>query len=98
MLTLCINLSIIFLLIHKQNKFIKLLYELQKLQENKSELLQEKKALTLNFHKGQQLSAIQTFAKNNLHMNSISLKEAKTINTSTNSNPLPLIKESIIHG
>ncbi len=75
----CINLTIIFLLIHKQNKIIKLLYELQQLHEQKDELLQQKKELTLSYHKGQQLSSIQTFAKTKLLMNPIKLKEAKTI-------------------
>ncbi len=72
----------IFLLIHKQNKIIKLLYELQQLHEQKDTLLQEKKELTLAYHKGQQLSSIQSFAKNNLSMNAIKLKDAKTINIS----------------
>ena len=68
LLAACINLVIIFLLIHKQNKIIKLLYEHQQLTEQKENLLQQKKLLMLQFHKGQQLSSIQTFAKNNLQM------------------------------
>ncbi|HSW75665.1 MAG TPA: hypothetical protein VLG50_01365 [Candidatus Saccharimonadales bacterium] len=78
-LAACINLGIIFLLIHKQNKIIKLLYEHQQLIEQKEYLLQQKKLLMLEFHKGQQLSSVQTFAKNNLHMNPIKLKDAKTV-------------------
>ena len=72
----------IFLLIHKQNKIIKLRYELQQLHEQKDALLQQKKGLTLAYHKGQQLSSIQSFAKNNLSMNAIKLNDVKTINVS----------------
>lgn len=71
----------IFLLIHKQNKIIKMLYEMQQLHEQQDELLQQKKVLTLAFHKGQQLSTIQSFAKDKLLMNPITLKEAKTISS-----------------
>ncbi|MFA5999332.1 MAG: cell division protein FtsL [Candidatus Babeliales bacterium] len=84
LLAVCINLIIIFLLIHKQNKIIKLLYENQQLTEQKEILLQQKKMLTLQYHKGQQLSSIQTFAKNNLKMSAIKLKEAKTVCAQTN--------------
>lgn len=69
----------IFLLVHKQNKIIKALYELQHLQEQKDELLQQKKELVLMDQKGQQLSSIQTFAKNNLQMVPISLKETQAV-------------------
>ena len=69
----------IFLLVHKQNKIINALYELQHLQEQKDELLQQKKELVLMDQKGQQLSSIQAFAKDNLQMLPIKLKDAKTI-------------------
>ena len=76
---LLLNIVMIFLLVHKQNKIIKALYELQHLQEKKEQLLQEKKELVLANQKGQQLSSIQTFAKNNLQMEPITLKEIQTI-------------------
>ncbi|MCX5924648.1 MAG: cell division protein FtsL [Candidatus Dependentiae bacterium] len=88
LLAVCINLIIIFLLIHKQNKIIKLLYENQQLTEQKDILLQQKKMLTLQYHKGQQLSSIQTFAKNNLKMSPIKLKEAKTVCAPTNAHEI----------
>ncbi|MBP6892393.1 hypothetical protein KBB68_02315 [Candidatus Babeliales bacterium] len=69
----------IFLLVHKQNKIIKALYELQHLQEEKELLLQEKKELVLVDQQGQQLSSIQTFAKNNLQMEPITLKEIQAV-------------------
>ena len=69
----------IFLLVHKQNKIINALYELQHLQEQKDELLQQKKELVLMDQKGQQLSSIQAFAKDILQMLPIKLKDAKTI-------------------
>ncbi len=69
----------IFMLIHKENKIIKALYELQQLQEKKDELLQKKKELMLLSEKEQQLSSIQNFAQNNLLMTPITLKDVHTI-------------------
>ena len=76
-----LNIVMIFLLVHKQNKIIKALYELQHLQEQKEELLQQKKELVLMDQKGQQLSSIQAFAKNNLQMEPIALKEIQAVDT-----------------
>ncbi len=73
------NFIIIFLLVHKQNKIINALYELQSLQEEKEKLSQEKKELVLIDQKGKQLSSIQAYAKNNLHMVPIKLKETQAI-------------------
>ena len=69
----------IFLLVHKQNKIIKALYELQHLQEKKDDLLQQKKELDLICQKGQQLSSIQSFAKDTLLMTPIKLKDVGTV-------------------
>lgn len=74
-----LNVVMIFLLVHKQNKIINALYELQQLQEQKDLLLQEKKELVLIDQKGQQLSSIQNFAKDNLQMVPIKLKEAQAV-------------------
>ena len=74
-----LNIVMIFLLVHKQNKIIKALYELQQLQEQKEDLLQQKKELVLMDQKGQQLSSIQTFAKNSLAMIPIKLKETQAV-------------------
>lgn len=74
-----LNIVMIFLLVHKQNKIIKALYELQYLQEQKETLLQAKKELVLVDQKGQQLSTIQDFAKDNLQMVPIKLKETQAV-------------------
>lgn len=74
-----LNIVMIFLLVHKQNKIIKALYDLQDLQEQKDLLLEQKKGLTVTYQKGQQLSAAQTFAQNKLAMHSMSLKDAHDI-------------------
>lgn len=74
-----LNVIMIFLLVHKQNKIIKALYELQQLQEKKDDLLQQKKELDLICQKGQQLTSIQNFAKDNLQMKPIKLKEVGTV-------------------
>lgn len=74
-----LNLVFAILLIEKQNKIIKLLYEIQKLQEHKEYLHDEEKYLTFQLHKEQQLSSVHTFAKEELNMKPIGIKEAKTI-------------------
>ena len=74
-----INILFAFLLIYKQNKIVKLLYEIQRLQEQRELLLESKKNLLLDMHKIQQLSSIQTFAQSKLNMIPITIKEAKTV-------------------
>lgn len=74
-----INVLFAFLLIHKQNKKVKLLYEIQQLQTQREKLLDTKKNLLLDIHKEQQLSSIQKFAQTELNMSPITIKEAKTI-------------------
>ena len=74
-----LNVFMILLLVHKQNKIIKALYELQRFQEEKEDLVQQKKELTLVCQKGQQLSFIQAYAKNNLAMRPITLKEIQAV-------------------
>lgn len=70
-----INIVMMFLLAYKQNMIIKHLYELQQLQEQRNELLEEKKELTLSLHKLTQLSTIEAHAKNELKMQSMTLKD-----------------------
>lgn len=78
-LVAALNIVMVFLLVHKQNKIIKALYELQYLQEEKEELAEKKKELLLQYHIGQKLSTLQTFAKDNLHLHSMTLKDAQAI-------------------
>lgn len=74
-----INILFAILLINKQNKIISLLYTIQQLQEQRDQLLERKKELCLELHKEQQLSDIQTFATQQLHMKPIHIKHVKTI-------------------
>ena len=74
-----VNALFAMLLIHKQNKIIKLLYEVQQLQEQKDLLAQDKKDLLFQLHKEQQLSNVQSFAKTDLKMTPIKIKEAKKV-------------------
>lgn len=76
-----INVLFAILLIHKQNTIVKLFYDLQALQKEKDFLLQEKKDLIFQLQKEQQLSNVQSFAKEQLNMKTINLKEAKTVPT-----------------
>lgn len=78
-----INITMMFLLVHKQNKIINKLYNLQRLQEEKDLLLEQKKELSLTAHKLTQLSTIQNYANKELNMQSMVLKDALTIPTAT---------------
>lgn len=79
MVIACINVLFAFLLIYKQNKIIKLLYEIQQLREQREQLLETKKNLLVQLYKEEQLSTIQNFAEQDLHMKPITMKEAKTV-------------------
>lgn len=76
---ICINVVFAFLLINKQNKKVTLLYEIQKLKEQRDQLLESKKNLLLEIHKEQQLSTIQNFAQTELDMSPIKIQEIKAI-------------------
>ncbi len=78
-LIILVDVIMLFLLVHKQNKIIKSLYELQKLQEKKEELIQKQKELVLVCQKEQQLSSVQSFAQDKLAMLPITLKEVGSI-------------------
>jgi len=79
MLAALINVVMMFLLAYKQNMIIKQIYELQQLQEQKNELLEEKKELTLTLHKLTQLSTIEARAKDQLKLRSMTLKDVHTL-------------------
>lgn len=82
-----INIVMMFLIVHKQNKIIKHLYHLQQLQEQRNELLEQKKELTLTLHKLTQLSTIEAYSKNQLKLRPMTLKDAHTIPTKITSAP-----------
>ena len=75
----CINVVFAILLINKQNSIIALLYDIQQLQEERDQLLEKRKGLSFQLQKEQQLSGVQAFATEKLHMKPVNLKEAKTI-------------------
>lgn len=74
-----INVLMIFLLVYKQNKIIKHLYDLQLLQEQKNDLQEQKKELMLTLHKLTLLSTIETHAKDQLKLRSMTLNDIHTI-------------------
>ena len=79
-----INVFIIFMLIDKQNKIIKELYELQRLQEEKNIIFEENQELILQLHKEKELSSVESYIKNNLQMNKIALSDIKRLPESDN--------------
>ena len=79
MLIACTNVIFAFLLIHKQNNIIKLLYEIQQLKEQREHLLELKKKLLIQLNKEEQLSSIHSFAQEQLDMKPLAVSEAKII-------------------
>jgi len=74
-----INIIMMFLLVYKQNKIIKQLYELQHLQEQKNIIFEQNKNLLLDLHKEKQLSTIESYAKNNLQMERMTLSNIERL-------------------
>ena len=70
-----INIIMMFMLVDKQNKIIKQLYELQQLHEQKNIQLEQHKDLMLQLHKAKQLSMIESHAKDNLQMQRMTLSD-----------------------
>ncbi len=73
----------IFLLVHKQNKIIKHLYELQILTEEKNSLIEQKKELMLKLHTITQLSTIEQKAQKDVHLQYMHLNDIKPISTTS---------------
>lgn len=74
-----INIIMMFMLVDKQNKIIRQLYELQQLQEQKNIKLEHNKELMLELHKEKQLSTIESHAKNNLQMQKMTLSDIQRL-------------------
>lgn len=81
MIAATINIVMMFMLAYKQNMIIKQLYELQQLQEQKDQLLEEKKELMLTLHQQTQLSAIEDDAKKKLNLRSMNLQDVHFLHT-----------------
>jgi len=74
-----LNVIMIFLLVDKQNMMIKALVRLQRLEEQKEQLLQEKKELMLQVESLKQLSHVERYATDVLQMQPITIKDIKAI-------------------
>lgn len=76
----CFNALLIFFEVHKQSHYLKLSYEIQKLQTQFHELTKKKSNLVHTLHQHQQPSRIQQSAEKKLSMKHIELKDVKKIN------------------
>ena len=76
----CFNALLIFFEVHKQSHYLKLSYEIQKLQTQFHELTKQKSNLVHTLHQHQQPSQIQQSAEKKLSMKHIELKDVKKIN------------------
>ena len=75
----CFNALLLFFEVHKQGQYLKLSYEIQKLQAEVCTLTKEQSNLTYSLHKLQQPDIIQDIAEKKLAMKSIELKNIKSI-------------------
>ncbi|MBP6869459.1 cell division protein FtsL [Candidatus Babeliales bacterium] len=75
----CCNAILIFFEVHKQSKYLKLSYEIQKLQAQICDLSQQKTELIYELHNLQQPHNIQDVAVKKLMMKNIELKKIKNI-------------------
>ena len=70
----CFNALLIFFEVHKQGQYVKLSYEIQKLQAEVCNLTKEQNDLIYSLHKLQQPDIIQDIAEKKLAMKPIELK------------------------
>lgn len=75
----CCNAALIFFEVHKQGKYLKLSYEIQKLQAQVCNLSKQKTDLTYELYSLQQPDKIQEVAIKDLNMKNIELKNLKTV-------------------
>jgi len=79
----CCNALLIFFEVHKQGQYLKLSYEIQKLQTEITTLTKQQNELTYSLHKLQQPDIIQEVAEKKLNMKKIELKNIKSMPTET---------------
>ena len=77
----CFNALLIFFEVHKQGQYLKLSYEIQKLQTEIGKLTKEQSNLTYSLHKLQQPDIIQEVAEKKLNMKPIELKNIKLMSS-----------------
>jgi len=70
----------IILQIHKQSSFIRLSFDKQRLEKEKRELLAQQDSLTQQLSQLQDHDTVKEFARNQLNMEQISLKQIRHIN------------------
>jgi len=75
----CFNALLLFFEVHKQGQYLKLSYDIQKLQTELSHLSKEKDSLLYALHKLQQPDKIQETVEQQLNMKPIEIKKVKTI-------------------
>jgi len=78
-LFICFNALLILFEVHKQGQYLKISYEIQKLQTKLSELIQQKSEAMYILYKYQQPDIIKKIAEEKLAMKPIELKDVKTV-------------------
>lgn len=75
----CFHALLIFFEVHKQSHYLKLSYDIQKLQTELSELAKQKSQLMHTLYRYQQPCDLQEIAEKKLLMKPIELKDVKKI-------------------
>ncbi len=79
LLFLCCNALLVFFEVHKQGQYLKLSYELQKLQSQITNLEKEHSDLIYALQAQQQPDSILSVAQDHMNMKPIELKNIKTL-------------------
>ena len=74
-----VNIVIVFLIIYKQNVFIKYSYQAQKLEKEIADLENKKEALTQELYAMQNPAHVKEYARKNLGMENLPLKRIKKL-------------------
>lgn len=90
----CFNALLIFFEVHKQGQYLKLSYEIQKLQEKIYTITKEQSDLIYSLHKLQQPDNIQDIAQEKLAMKPIELKKVTLLSSNDTQNDQEIKPES----
>jgi len=82
-IVIVINIIFVFMVIYKQSWITKLSYEQQILENSRTELREEKEALTQKLYRLKNPKKIKDYAINKLGMKKMELKQAKKIDKKT---------------
>lgn len=78
-LFITVNIAIIFLIIYKQNIFIKYSFQRQKYEKELEDLTTKKESLVQELYKMQNPAHVKDYARKNLNMSDVSIKRIQKV-------------------